>query len=50
MHNAVVTRLELERDLRAAVENNEFELHLQVAWASRPCFDGRDARATSWKR
>ncbi len=29
MHNAVVARLELERDLRAAVENNEFELHLQ---------------------
>jgi len=22
----------------------------QVAWASRPCFDGRDARATRWLR
>jgi len=22
----------------------------QVEWASRPCFDGRDARATRWLR
>lgn len=29
MHNSVVSRLENERDLRAAIENEEFELHFQ---------------------
>lgn len=29
MHNSVVARLEIERDLRTAIDNNEFELHFQ---------------------
>lgn len=29
MHNSVVARLEIERDLRTAIDNNEFELHYQ---------------------